>query len=63
MAKILKFPQPKHPFGVKGVKATFYDYELAENCCNDDSYRQICVKCEKCGRRFSKGILQGGSKE
>ena len=60
MAKILKFPPPKNPIEGQKVKALFADYEPSENCCNDDSFGCVCVKCEKCGRKFINGILQNG---
>lgn len=56
MAKILKFPR-RYP-------NTFVDYEPSKNCCNDDSCGAVCVKCEKCGRKFIDGVLwEGGEKE
>lgn len=36
----------------------FVDYIPAENCCNEYSFGEICVKCGKCGRKFIKGFLQ-----
>lgn len=63
MGKILKLPPLKNPLVGRKVKAVFYDYHVSENCCNDDSYRQVCVKCEKCGRKFVNGVLQKGGAE
>ena len=60
MGKILKFPPPESPLRGHKVKFVFVDYEPSENCCNTESYRQLCVKCEQCGRRFVNGILQKG---
>ena len=55
MAKILKLPR-RYPMA-------FVDYDPSENCCNDDTYGALCVKCEKCGRKFIDGVLQkGGAK-
>lgn len=34
------------------------DYEPAQNCCNDDSYGCVCLKCGMCGRKFINGFLQ-----
>lgn len=59
MAKILKFPPPNYPL----PKARLIDYEPSENCCNDDSYGAICVKCGKCGRKFIDGVLWEGGVE
>lgn len=28
------------------------DMRPSENCCNDDSYGCICVRCGRCGRKF-----------
>ena len=28
------------------------DLRVSENCCNNDSYGVICVKCGRCGRKF-----------
>ena len=55
MAKIIKFP-PQKPFAERTVKI-FVDYEPSENCCNTEGY-DLCIKCEKCGRKFIDGILQ-----
>ena len=55
MAEILKLP--------KRYQNTFVDYEPSENCCNDDSYGAVCVKCEKRGRKFIDGVLWGGGAE
>lgn len=63
LAKILKFPPPKNPLEGQTVKAVFADYEPSENCCNTESYGQLCVKCGRCGRRFVDGILQKGGAE
>ena len=57
MGKILKFPPPKNPLKGQRVKVVFADYAPSENCC-DDSFGSLCIKCEKCGRRFVDGILQ-----
>ena len=57
MAKIIKFPPPQKPFAEQTVKI-FVDYEPSKNCCNDDAYGELCVKCGKCGRKFTAGILQ-----
>ena len=54
MGKILKFPSQK----VKEM--IFVDYEPSKNCCNDDSYGMLCVKCGMCGRKFIDGMLQKG---
>lgn len=35
----------------------FVDYEVANNCCNDYSFGEICLKCGKCGRKFINGFL------
>lgn len=59
MAKILKFPPPNYPLH----KASFIDYEPSKNCCNDDTYGALCVKCEKCGRKFKDGVLEKGGAE
>ena len=33
------------------------DYIPAKECCNSDTY-YTCLKCEKCGRKFSEyGIM------
>lgn len=57
MAKILELNLNQHyPI----PKANFIDYEPAENCCNDDTYGVLCVKCEKCGRKFIGGFLEKG---
>ena len=55
MAEILKFP--------RRYQNTFVDYEPSKNCCNDDSYGAVCVKCEKCGRKFIDGVLWEGGAE
>ena len=55
MAKILKFPR-RYPMA-------HVDYESSKNCCNDDSYGAVCVKCEKCGRKFIDGVLWKGGAE
>lgn len=36
----------------------FVDYEPAPNCCNDDSFGCVCVKCGMCGRKFTNDCLQ-----
>ncbi len=36
----------------------FVDYEVADNCCNDDSFGVICLKCGRCGRKFINGFLE-----
>ena len=59
MAKIIKLPPPKNPLEGQKVKMIFVDYEPSENCCNTEGY-DLCIKCEKCGRRFVDGILQKG---
>lgn len=28
------------------------DIRPSKNCCNDDSYGEICIKCGRCGRKF-----------
>lgn len=56
MAVILDFKPPKKPV----TNAFFIDYEPAENCCNDESYDSLCVKCGKCGRKFVGGVLEKG---
>lgn len=59
MAKILKLKLNQHYPIPKG---NFIDYEPAENCCNADSYGELCVKCEQCGRKFINGeLLIGGA--
>ena len=59
MAKIIKFPSPEKSRKKQQERKLFFiDYEPSENCCNTESYRQVCVKCEKCGRRFVGGVLQ-----
>lgn len=60
VAKIIKFPPPKDPFKEQKVKAVFADYAPAANCCNDDSFGCLCIKCGMCGREFIDGILQKG---
>lgn len=60
MGKILDF-HPDHSYPVP--KAFFLDYEPSENCCNDDSFGSLCVKCGKCGRKFIDGVLQKGGAE
>ena len=30
-----------------------FDYRPADNCSNLDSYGEICVRCGKCGRKFT----------
>lgn len=60
MAKILELHLEQH-YPIQ--KATFMDYEPAEKCCNDDSFGAICVKCEKCGRKFIDGVLQKGAEQ
>lgn len=57
MAKIIDFHLPK------SSAATFIDYEPSKNCCNDDTYGALCVKCEKCGRKFIDGVLLEGGPE
>ena len=57
MAKIIDFHLPK------SYAVTFIDYEPSKNCCNDDTYGALCVKCEKCGRKFIDGVLQKGGAE
>ena len=60
MAKILELHLKQHyPI----PKVSFIDYIPSENCCNDDTYGSICVKCEKCGRKFIDGVLQKGGAE
>ena len=57
MAKILKLNLGQHyPI----PKVSFIDYEPSENCCNADTYGALCVKCEKCGRKFVDGVLAKG---
>lgn len=35
------------------------DYKPSNNCCNSDTYGVVCVKCGRCGRKFSeKGFLK-----
>lgn len=36
----------------------FVDYEVADNCCNNDSFGVVCLKCEKCERKFVNGLLE-----
>lgn len=57
MAKIIKFPPPKNPLEGQKVRMIFVDYEPSKNCCNTEGY-DLCIKCEKCGRKFIDGILQ-----
>ena len=42
---------------IKSNKITFYDYEVSDCCCNEDSFGTVCLKCGQCGRRFVEGIL------
>ncbi len=37
----------------------FYDYEISNDCCNENSFGYVCLKCGKCGRKFIDGLLQG----
>lgn len=60
MAKILELNLKQHYPIPKG---SFADYKPSENCCNDNSYGEICVKCEQCGRKFIDGVLQKGGGE
>ena len=30
------------------------DYDVSPDCVNPDSYGEICVRCGRCGRKFSK---------
>ena len=39
------------------IISVFVDYTPADDCKNDESYGEICVKCGKCGREFDKGIM------
>lgn len=57
MAKILVF-HPEHSYPVP--KGSFIDYKPSPNCCNDDTFGSVCVKCERCGRKFIDGVLQKG---
>ncbi len=36
----------------------FYDYEISNDCCNEDSFGCVCLKCGQCGRKFANGMLQ-----
>lgn len=36
----------------------FVDYEISENCCNGNSFGVVCLKREKCGRKFVNGFLE-----
>ena len=34
------------------------DYVCAKECKNtEESFGEICLKCEKCGRKFNDGIM------
>lgn len=35
----------------------FVDYGVADNCCNNESFGVVCLKCGKCGRKFVNGFL------
>jgi len=35
-----------------------YDYEISDDCCNEDSFGYVCLKCGQCGRKFANGMLQ-----
>ena len=35
-----------------------YDYEISNDCCNEDSFGEVCLKCGQCGRKFVNGMLQ-----
>lgn len=37
----------------KEVIGMFIDYGVTKDCVNSDSYGEICVKCNQCGR-FNK---------
>ena len=65
MGKIIKFPSPQKSIKRQQVRDLFFtDYAPSENCCNTESYRQLCVKCGKCGRKFEGGVLmEGGAEE
>lgn len=40
------------------------DYGVSDNCQNlKESYGEVCVKCEKCGRKFTNGVLAKNKKE
>ena len=58
MGKIIKFPSLKKPLEVQREGLYFVEYRPSKNCCNRESYGQICLKCERCGRRFEDGWLQ-----
>lgn len=59
MGKIIKFHKPQKPLKRQQARELFFiDYEPSENCCNTESYRQLCVKCGKCGRIFNGGVLE-----
>ncbi len=48
---------------MKEPAIAFLDYRVASNCKNlEDSYGMICVKCQKCGRKFKGGIMTEKSK-
>lgn len=38
----------------------FIDYEISDDCCNEESFGCVCLKCEKCGRKFVNGLSQKG---
>jgi hypothetical protein len=56
MIKKLNFCPEPYPV----TNVFFIDYKPSKNCCNDDSYGTVCVKCGKCGRKFIDGVLQEG---
>jgi hypothetical protein len=60
MAKIL-YLHPDRTYPTQSI--THFDYEPSEECCNDNSYGMLCVKCGRCGRKFIDGVLQEGGAE
>ena len=37
----------------------FVDYEISDDCCNEDAFGCVCLKCGKCGRKFVSGFVNG----
>ena len=36
----------------------YIDYVVSDDCTNEDSFFEVCVKCGRCGRKFDEdGVL------
>lgn len=60
MVKVIdlkKYKKEKEKKEKKKHRTKFFfkcDYKPGYDCCNNNSYGTVCVKCGRCGRKFIK---------